>query len=69
MKACGDKPKQWPDHVTHAFFADQVTIRRQTGFSPYYLLYGTDLLLYGNKLWRHLESYHMYLGKTNAYEG
>ena len=45
MKACGDKPKQWPDHVTHAFFADRVTIRRQTGFSPYYLLYGTDPLL------------------------
>ncbi|GJE97287.1 polyprotein [Phanerochaete sordida] len=41
LKACDGKVSDWPKHVPHAFFADRVTIRRQTGFSPYYLLHGT----------------------------
>ena len=45
MKACADHPNKWPDYVAHAFFADRVTVRRQTGFSAYYLLYGQDPLL------------------------
>lgn len=45
IKTCGDNVKKWPDYVPHAFFADRVTIRRQTGFSPYYLLHGQDPLL------------------------
>ena len=45
MKVCKENPSQWPDHVAHAFFADRVTVRRQTGYSPYYLLYGVDPLL------------------------
>ena len=45
MKMCRLEPKSWPDYVHHAFFADRITVRRQTGYSPYYLLYGTEPLL------------------------
>lgn len=45
MKTCQHNPQHWPDYVSHAFFADRVTVRRQTGYSPYYLLYGVDPLL------------------------
>lgn len=40
LKSC-KKVSEWPDYVSHAFFADKVTVRRATGFSPYFLLYGT----------------------------
>ncbi len=45
VKSCEGNPKKWPDYVSHAFFTDRVTVRRQTGFSAYYLLYGQDPLL------------------------
>ena len=45
MKACKGNPKKWPDLVPHAFFADKVTVRRATGFSPFYLLYGVHPVL------------------------
>lgn len=45
VKACQDKISQWPDYVPYAFFADKVTVRRQTGFMPFYLLYGTNPVL------------------------
>ena len=45
MKACEGKISEWPDHVPHAFFADKVTVRRATGFSPFYLLHGTQPVL------------------------
>jgi transposase InsO family protein len=45
LKACDGKVHQWPAHVSHAFFADRVTVRRQTGFSPYYLLHGVHPVL------------------------
>ena len=45
LKACNEHPEHWPDYVSHAFFADKVTTRKQTGHSPYYLLYGIDPLL------------------------
>ena len=45
MKACQDTPKQWPNHVRHAFFADKVTINRSTGTSPFYLLHGVHPVL------------------------
>ena len=40
IKACKGRISEWPSHVSHAFFADKVTVRRATGFSPYYLLFG-----------------------------
>lgn len=45
IKACGGKPSDWPKKVSHAFFADKVTIRRSRGFSPFYLLHGVDPVL------------------------
>ena len=40
IKACEGKINLWPKYVHHAFFADRITVRRATGFSPYYLLHG-----------------------------
>lgn len=45
MKACQDRPKQWPNYVRHALFADRVTINRSTGTSPFYLLHGVHPVL------------------------
>lgn len=45
IKSCNGKITRWPDYVPHAFFADKVTTRRATGYSPYFLLYGTDPVL------------------------
>ena len=45
MKACKDKPKEWPQHVRSAFFADRITVTRSTGTSPYYLLHGVHPVL------------------------
>ena len=45
VKACEGNISKWPDLVHHAFFADRITVRKATGFSPYYLLYGVDPVL------------------------
>ena len=45
LKYCGKHPEQWPSTVPLAFFADCVTTRCSTGFSPFYLLYGTHPIL------------------------
>lgn len=45
VKTCEGDINKWPDFVHHAFFADRITVRRATGYSPYYLLYGTDPIL------------------------
>jgi hypothetical protein len=39
-KLCGTKKHRWSRWFHHAIWADRVTTRRSTGFSPYYLLYG-----------------------------
>ncbi|RDX40918.1 hypothetical protein OH76DRAFT_1326605, partial [Lentinus brumalis] len=45
LKDCKDQPKRWPEKVPLAFFADRVTTRHSTGFSPFYLLHGTHPIL------------------------
>jgi RNase H-like domain found in reverse transcriptase/Integrase zinc binding domain len=45
MKMCQGKVKDWPNFVDHAFWADRVTTRKATGFSPFYLLHGIDPVL------------------------
>ena len=45
IKACEGRIQEWPDYVHHAFFADKVTVRRATGFSPFYLLHGVHPVL------------------------
>jgi hypothetical protein len=39
-KLCGSKKNHWSRWFYSAVWADRVTTRRTTGFSPYYLLYG-----------------------------
>lgn len=41
VKMCGDNISKWPTLLPAALFADRITVRRATGYSPYYLLHGT----------------------------
>ena len=45
LKACEGHTRKWPDHVSHAFFADKVSIRRATGQSPFYVMHGVHPVL------------------------
>ena len=45
IKACEGQVNRWPSLLPHAAFADRITIRRSTGFSPYYLLHGVHPIL------------------------
>ncbi|KAH7917309.1 hypothetical protein BV22DRAFT_1188370 [Leucogyrophana mollusca] len=45
IKACEGDINQWPTKVHHTFFADKVTTRRSTGFSPFFILHGIDPVL------------------------
>jgi transposase InsO family protein len=40
VKLCKDDLSQWPLMVSAACYADRITVRRATGFSPFYLLHG-----------------------------
>jgi len=48
VKLCDGKLSQWPLMVPAAVFADRITIRRATGFSPYFLLHGVHPLMPGD---------------------
>ena len=49
IKSCEKTPtgqaKNWPDYVSLAVFADRVTVNKVTGYSPFYLLHGTEPVL------------------------
>ena len=45
VKMCGDNIGNWPTLLPAALYADRITVRRATGFSPYYLLHGVHPLL------------------------
>ncbi|THU83349.1 hypothetical protein K435DRAFT_556805, partial [Dendrothele bispora CBS 962.96] len=45
MKTVGDSVGLWPNFLHAALFAIRITTSRSTGFSPYYLLYGTHPVL------------------------
>lgn len=45
VKLCKHDLTQWPLYVQAACFADRITIRRATGFSPFYLLHGVHPFL------------------------
>ena len=42
---CGGDISKWPSLLPAALYADRITARRATGFSPYYLLHGVHPLL------------------------
>jgi hypothetical protein len=45
VKLCKNNISQWPLMVPAACFTDRITIRRATGFSPFYLLHGVHPFL------------------------
>lgn len=45
VKLCKGNLSQWPLMVPAACYADRITIRRATGFSPFYLLHGVHPFL------------------------
>ena len=40
-----EKPQEWPEHLHSVLWADRVTIRQSTGYSPYQLMYGQQCVL------------------------
>src|SRR5258708_39224276 len=44
-KVLQGETSQWPFLLGYALWADRVMVKRNTGFSPYYLLYGQHPLL------------------------
>ena len=45
VKLCKNDLAQWPLMVSAACYADRITIRRATGFSPFYLLHGVHPMM------------------------
>ena len=45
VKMCNGKMSDWPNVLTAAVYADRITVRRATGFSPFYLLHGIHPML------------------------
>ena len=45
VKLCRNDIAQWPSMVAAACYADRITVRRATGFSPFYLLHGVHPFL------------------------
>jgi hypothetical protein len=45
VKMCGNEISKWPSLLQAAIHADRITVRRSTGFSPYYLLHGVPPVL------------------------
>ena len=40
MKFCKKDPKKWPRFLDSVLWADRITVKRTTGYSPFFLLYG-----------------------------
>ena len=45
VKLCNGRLRDWPSFLSAAVYADRITTRRATGFSPFYLLHGAHPLL------------------------
>ena len=48
VKLCRGDLSQWPLYVSAVNHADRITVRKTTGYSPYYLLHGVHPLLPGD---------------------
>jgi RNase H-like domain found in reverse transcriptase/Integrase zinc binding domain len=48
VKLCEGDLSKWPLMVPAATYADRITVRRATGFSPYYLLHGVHPFMPGD---------------------
>ena len=45
VKACKGDNSKWPTRTSHVFWADCATIRKLTGFSPFYMVHRVEPLL------------------------
>ena len=45
MKTCRGNESRWREVLSQVFWAERVTIRRATGYSPYYMVHGVHPLL------------------------
>ena len=45
VKACEGDILRWPSVTPHVFWADRVTVRKDIGFSPFYMAHGIDPIL------------------------
>jgi hypothetical protein len=46
LTACSDEPKEmWINHLLVVHWADRITVRRTTGYSPSRLIFGQDAVL------------------------
>ncbi|KAJ3521857.1 hypothetical protein NMY22_g12139 [Coprinellus aureogranulatus] len=45
VKVCDGDIKKWKQHAPAVFWADRITTRKSTGFSPYYAAHGVEPLL------------------------
>ena len=48
VKLCEGQLSKWPLMVPAAMYADRITVRRATGFSPFYLLHGVHPFMPGD---------------------
>jgi hypothetical protein len=45
MKTCAGNESKWREVIPQVFWAERVTVRKSTGYSPYYLVHGVHPLL------------------------
>jgi hypothetical protein len=45
MGTCGNQESQWTNVLPQVFWAEQVTIRKSLGFSPFYMAHGVEAIL------------------------
>jgi len=45
FKACDGKDSHWPKVAPFAFWADCATVRKSTGYSPFYMVHGVEPIL------------------------
>jgi len=45
FKACDGKDSRWPKVAPFAFWADHATVRKSTGYSPFYMVHGVEPIL------------------------
>ena len=45
LKTCGDDASKWPVQAPHVFWADRVTTRKSTGYSPFYMAHSVKPIL------------------------
>ena len=45
VKSCAGEANRWPEVAPSVFWAERVTTRKTTGFSPYYMAHGVEPIL------------------------